>query len=110
VNHSADGFVFAARLSDFPESGVLPLEVDDHYVVLVRLEGQVYCLEDVCTHDGGPLGEGELLGHCLVCPRHGAQFDVRSGDAVTMPATEPTTSYAVRLVGDEVLVKLSTEY
>lgn len=52
------------------------------------------------------LGDGELIDHCLVCPRHGAHFDVRTGDAVTMPATEPTVAHEVRVTGDEVFVRL----
>ncbi len=53
------------------------------------------------------LGDGELDGHCLVCPRHGAKFDVRTGEAVAMPATEPTTRFAVKIDGDSVLVAIS---
>lgn len=81
-------------------------EVEDRFVVLVRYEDDVYCVEDVCTHDGGTLGDGELDGHCLVCPRHGAKFDVRTGEAVAMPATEPTIAFEVKLDGDMVMVKM----
>jgi 3-phenylpropionate/trans-cinnamate dioxygenase ferredoxin subunit len=101
-------FLEAASVSDIPESGKLCVEVDDHYVVIVRIDDQFYCLDDVCTHDGGTLGDGELDGFCLSCPRHGAQFDVRDGSAVTMPATEPTGSHAVRVDGDKIFVRLST--
>lgn len=99
-------FVKVARMADFDSSHKLCVEVDDRFIVLVHLEGQVYCVDDVCTHDGGPLGEGELEGFCLVCPRHGAKFDVRTGDAVAMPATEPTASHEVRIDGDQILVRL----
>lgn len=102
-----NGYIEVATVSSFPESGILPLEVDDRFIVLVKFEGQYFCLDDVCTHDGGPLGEGGLLGNCLVCPRHGAQFDIRSGQPVTMPATEPTTTHLVSIDGDSILVKLS---
>jgi 3-phenylpropionate/trans-cinnamate dioxygenase ferredoxin subunit len=101
-------FLEAARVCDIPESGKLCVEVDDHYVVIVRIADQFYCLDDVCTHDGGTLGDGELDGFCLTCPRHGAQFDVRDGRAVTMPATEPTGSHSVRVDGDKIFVRLST--
>ncbi len=99
-------FVKVATLSDIAEGGRLSLEVGDRYIVLVRLDGTVYCLDDVCTHDGGPLGDGELEDHCLVCPRHGAKFDVRTGEAVAMPATEPTARHDVKLDGDSIWVKL----
>jgi 3-phenylpropionate/trans-cinnamate dioxygenase ferredoxin subunit len=75
-------------------------------VVLVRYDQQIYCIEDLCTHDGGTLGDGELEGFCLVCPRHGAKFDVRDGHVVCMPATEDTPSHEVRIDGDQVLVRL----
>ncbi len=75
-------------------------------MVLVRYDSQVYCIEDLCTHDGGTLGDGELDGFCLVCPRHGAKFDVRNGHVVCMPATEDTPSHEVRIDGDRVLVRL----
>jgi 3-phenylpropionate/trans-cinnamate dioxygenase ferredoxin subunit len=100
-------FMTVAKLGDIPSSGKLCLEVEDRFVVIVRIEDQFFCLDDVCTHDGGPLGEGELTGFCLACPRHGAQFDVRTGAAVTMPATEPTVIHEIRVVGDELQVRLA---
>lgn len=80
--------------------------VDDCIVVVVRLENEVYCLDDVCTHDGGPLGEGRLEGYSLVCPRHGARFDVRTGQALTMPATEPTRRHDVKIMDGVVWVRI----
>ena len=103
-----DGFIEVARVADFPANGKACYEVNDRFLVLVRLGGQFFCVEDVCTHDGGPLSAGELEGNCLVCPRHGAQFDVRTGQAVTMPATEPTASHPVKVEGDWILVKLES--
>lgn len=100
-------FIEVAKLADMPASGKLCVELDDHFLVIVLIEGEYYCIEDVCTHDGGTLGDGALDGFCISCPRHGAQFDVRNGHAVTMPATEATGSYAVRIEGDAILVKPS---
>lgn len=100
-------FVEVAKISDMPASGKLCTEINDRFIVIVCVQGQYYCVDDVCTHDGGPLGEGELEGFCLTCPRHGAQFDVRDGRAVTMPATEPTASHAVRVTDDTIYVRLA---
>ena len=102
-------FIAVATIDAFPASNKLCLEVDDRFVVLVRLGADFYCLDDLCTHDGGPLGSGDLVGNCLVCPRHGARFDVRTGEAVTMPATEPTGSHSVKVEGNQIFVKLSEE-
>ncbi len=100
-------FKTVAKTGDVPPSGKLCLEIEDRFVVIVRVEQQYFCLDDVCTHDGGPLGEGELLGYCLACPRHGAQFDVRTGAAVMMPATEATVVHELRIVGDDIQIRLS---
>jgi 3-phenylpropionate/trans-cinnamate dioxygenase ferredoxin component len=101
-------FVKVASLSELAAGGGrLCREVGDYYVVLIQIDQQVYCLEDVCTHDGGPLGEGELREGCLVCPRHGAKFDVRDGRAVSMPATEATRTFPVRMDGDNILIQVS---
>lgn len=103
---SSDGFVTVAKRSKLQDPSKQTFEVDGQWVVLVCLDGQVYCLDDVCTHDGGTLGDGELDHGCLVCPRHGAKFDVKTGDAVAMPATEPTLVHEVRVVEDDVQVRL----
>ncbi len=102
-------FMRVARVQDLPEAGKLTVEFGDHLLLLVRVAGQIHCLDDVCTHDGGPLGEGPLCGHEIVCPRHGARFDVRDGRAVKMPATEATRVHEVRVDGDDILVKLAAE-
>lgn len=102
-------FVRVGRVSDFPDPGKQLLEVDDRLVVLFHVEGQFYCLEDLCTHDGGPLGEGCLEGHSIACPRHGAKFDIRDGRALTMPATEATPAHEVKVDGEEIFVRINEE-
>ena len=102
-------FVKVARASEIPQGGKVYAEVMDRLVVLIRAGGQIYCIDDVCTHDGGPLGEGELDGFQIICPRHGARFDVRTGQALTMPATERTRVHEVKFEGDDVLVKIVDE-
>lgn len=100
-------FVPVAKLSELAETGKKLLELDDRLLVLVQVGGKYFCVEDVCTHDGGPLGEGRLDGFDLICPRHGARFDVRDGRAKTMPATERTGSYAVKVEGETIYVALA---
>ena len=98
-------YVKVARADEIPPGEKKIVEVDGLLVVLVNLDGEFYAIEDVCTHDGGPLGEGELEGHELICPRHGARFDVRTGEALTLPAFEPAPTYEVRLENGDVLVE-----
>lgn len=93
-------------MNEIPDPGKVPLEVNERLVVLLHVGGRFFCLEDLCTHDGGPLGEGELADNTIACPRHGAKFDIRTGAALTMPATEPTKSFEVKVEGGEVYVKI----
>jgi len=99
-------FVKVAAVAGFPDPGKQLVEVDDRLVVLFHVGGSFYCLDDVCTHDGGPLGEGELCGVEIACPRHGAKFDIRDGHALTMPATENTVAHEVKVEGGSVYVRI----
>ena len=106
TSNTSTNYVFACKLSELKPNVPLACEVNDRFVVLALLDGKVFCIEDTCTHDGGTLGDGELVGNCLVCPRHGAKFDIRTGAAMCMPATEGTLSHEVQIRGDEVFVQL----
>ena len=99
--------VRVCRVSDLPDPGKGVFEVRGRMIALFHVSGTFWALEDRCTHDGGPLAEGELRGYTIVCPRHGAQFDIRTGQAKTMPAVMATPAYKVVVQGDEVFVELS---
>ena len=76
-------------------------------VALCRLEdGDLYAIENRCTHDDGPLGEGELDGDRIECPRHGALFDVTSGRAVTLPAIGKVRCFAVKVVDGDIQIEI----
>ncbi|MGE5526608.1 MAG: non-heme iron oxygenase ferredoxin subunit [Rhodospirillaceae bacterium] len=81
------------------------LEVDGTAVVVFNIEGDYYAIEDVCTHDGGQLTGGTVEGDQIVCPRHGARFCIRTGDALTPPAYEPTAKFPVRVHEGNVQVR-----
>ena len=98
-----------ANVEDLDSSGKTVLEVEDRIVVLVHVDGGFYGLDDVCTHDDGPLSDGELDGCDLICPRHGARFDVCSGKAKSLPATRSTISHEVKVENGEVFVKVSED-
>lgn len=100
-------FQHVANLTEIPDPGRLVVEIDDQLVVLLRVSGEVFAIDDVCTHDGGPLSEGELDDHTIACPRHGAKFDIRTGAALTMPATRPTKVHDVKIEGDDVFVRIN---
>jgi 3-phenylpropionate/trans-cinnamate dioxygenase ferredoxin subunit len=100
-------FVRVAKVTDLPDPGKLILEVEDSVVLLFRVDGRFYCIDDTCTHDGGPLSEGRLDGHAIACPRHGAKFDISTGQPLTMPATEPTLAHEVKVEGEDVYVRIN---
>jgi 3-phenylpropionate/trans-cinnamate dioxygenase ferredoxin subunit len=101
-------FVPVAKVTDVPDPGKELVEVGERLVVLIHAAGHWYALDDVCTHDGGPLSEGPLdpAAGTIACPRHGAKFDVKTGAALTMPATKPTKIHQVKIEGDRVLIRL----
>ena len=97
-------FVRVASVDEIPEGRAIVVDIDYDSLALARVDGEVYCIDNICTHDGGPLGEGELDGTTLECPRHGARFDVCTGRAMTFPAVVPVNTYDVRIDGTDVLV------
>ena len=98
-------------VSDFVDPSSSLVEVDDEAVVLIHAAGSFYALDDVCTHDGGPLSDGPLHTEeeppSIACPRHGAKFALSDGAALTMPATKPTRSHEVKVEEGQVLAKLN---
>lgn len=102
-------FVAVIKTSELPEAGKTVVEVGDRIVALFHVSGTFWALDDVCTHDGGTLADGQLDGHSIACLRHGAKFDIRDGRALTMPATQPTTAHEVKVEGDQVLIRLNEE-
>jgi 3-phenylpropionate/trans-cinnamate dioxygenase ferredoxin subunit len=100
-------FVKVAARSELPPGGKKLADVDGRAIALFNVDGSFFAIDDVCTHDGGPLAEGELSGAEIECPRHGARFDVRTGKAVSFPAFEPVTTHRVDVRGDEIFVSLN---
>jgi 3-phenylpropionate/trans-cinnamate dioxygenase ferredoxin subunit len=100
----ADGFVTVARVGEIPAGGVKVVRLGDVPVAVFHVDGAYYALEDVCTHDGGPLAEGMLEGDVIECPRHGARFDVKTGAVLSLPAIVPVPTYEVKVEGDEIKV------
>ncbi len=99
-------FVRVCAVSDISDPGREVFEVDDRFIVLFHQDGCFYAIDDECTHDGGPLSEGVLDGFQIVCPRHGARFDIRDGRVLSMPAAADTPSYEVKVEGAEVFVAI----
>ena len=94
------------QVEDFPEGKVKIVRVDGERVAICNVEGTLYAVEDRCTHDDAPLGEGDLEGCEIECPRHGARFDVRDGSVTLAPAVYPIETYDIEVRGDEVFVSI----
>lgn len=102
-------YVAVGREDEVPEGEVRVFEYEDERIAVARVDGRLFAIADVCTHDDGPLGEGSLDGCEITCPRHGARFDVRTGAVTRMPAAVPVRSYPVRSEDGRILVELETE-
>ena len=101
-------FIRVADVSEVSDPGKHLVEVEGEVVALFHVEGRFYAIDDVCTHDGGPLVDGELVGYKIACPRHGAKFDIRTGAALSMPAVRPTRAHAVKVDAGGVWVALGS--
>jgi 3-phenylpropionate/trans-cinnamate dioxygenase ferredoxin subunit len=88
--------------ADLPNGERLFVEIADKPIVVFNIAGKYFAIGDVCTHDDGPLGDGELEGYEVVCPRHGGQFDVRTGKVTSMPAVVDIPAYPVRVVNGNI--------
>jgi 3-phenylpropionate/trans-cinnamate dioxygenase ferredoxin subunit len=78
------------------------VEIDEKPIVLFNIAGGYYAIADVCSHDDGPVGDGELDGYTITCPRHGAQFDIRNGEVLSLPAIVDIPAYPVRVVNGKI--------
>ena len=100
-------FINAAKKSEITDGGKLLVEVDDRLVILFQVGDSYFCIDDVCTHDGGTLSDGSFEGFEIACPRHGAKFDVRCGSVTCMPATQDTVAHETKVDGDTIQVKIN---
>ena len=96
-------FVKVARTTELAPGEKMLVEYDGEDVGIFNIDGEFYAISDVCTHDDGTLVEGRLDGDCIVCPRHGARFNVKTG-AQTMPAFSPVPLYQITIEGDDILI------
>lgn len=101
-------FFKAGRLEEIPASGLRSFVVGKKRILIARYQDAVYAIEDRCTHDDGPLSEGEYFECQVECPRHGARFDVRNGQALCLPAVGNVEVYNVEVRDGEIYVSLPT--
>lgn len=90
-------WIEVAHVGDIPPGEFRPVAVNGAMLVLFNLDGEYFALDDVCTHDGGPLSDGVVQGDNVACPRHGACFSIRTGAVTAPPAVEPVRAFPVRV-------------
>jgi glycine betaine catabolism B len=101
----SEDFVKVANTNDIQPSHMKEVQLDGQNICLVNVEGKYYAINNICTHEGGPLADGTLEGYEVECPWHGSKFDVRTGEVKEPPASEPEPTYQVKLDGSNVLIK-----
>lgn len=106
----ADEFVKVATTDEIGDGDRLIVQIGRKWVAVFNCDGEYFAIEDRCTHDDGPLAEGEFDGCEIACPRHGARFDVRTGAVVSAPAFVPVPTYAVKVEGDDVMVATKKQH
>ena len=99
-------YVTVGKSSDVPVGQARVVTAQGRRLALCNVNGTIHVIDDTCTHDDGPLGEGTLIGHAIECPRHGARFDVRTGAVLSMPAAFPVKAYKSRIENGEIQVEL----
>ncbi len=102
-------FFQIGNVDELPVGERLFLEIGDLAIVVFNIAGELYAIADVCSHDEGPVGDGELEGYQVICPRHGARFDVRTGAVLSLPAVVDIPAYPVRVVDSQIEVGVPEE-
>jgi len=98
-------WIEVARIDDFPIGACRVVHTNGVRIAVFRLESGFYAIEDVCSHDGGELASGTLSGREITCPRHGARFDITTGEVTAPPAYEPVAVLPVRITAGLVFVR-----
>ena len=99
-------FVKVAIMNEIAPGQARLVNIKGKEIALFNIEGTFFALENACTHEEGPLAEGELEGHEVTCPWHGARFDVRTGQVLCAPAYEDAARYNVRVTGTDIEVEI----
>lgn len=99
-------FVKAANTNDIAPGRARLVNVKGRHIVLFNVGGEFFALDNACTHEEGPLAEGEIEGHEVTCPWHGARFDIRTGEVLCPPAYDDVARYAVRVTGTVIEVEV----
>ncbi|TLX88626.1 MAG: Rieske 2Fe-2S domain-containing protein [Thaumarchaeota archaeon] len=107
-NLKNEGFVKVAKKSDIPLSNMKELQVNGQSVCVANIDGKYFAINNICSHEGGPLADGKLQGYEVECPWHQSKFDMRTGEVKAPPAVEQQATYEVTIFGEDVMLKPSS--
>ena len=99
-------FSKVARLPDLRTGKLMCVQPQGQRIALAYVDGKVFAVDDMCSHEDASLSKGSLHGECVTCPLHGSRFDLNTGAALDEPAEEPVKTYPVRIEGDDILIQL----
>lgn len=97
-------FVTVAPVEELPAGERMVVEINRKWVAIFNVNGEYHAIQDICSHDGGELAEGELTGCEIACPRHGAKFDIRTGKVLSAPALVDIPAFEVRVIDGQIQV------
>lgn len=106
MTDTRDDYVPFCALEELPPGAKKAVKFEDQWVMVVNVSSQLYAVSGMCSHQTKPLWNGRVRNCKITCPVHGARFDLKTGDALDLPATKPIDTYPVRVVGDQVEVCL----
>jgi 3-phenylpropionate/trans-cinnamate dioxygenase ferredoxin subunit len=102
-------FIAVATVTELGNGERLLFDIGGESIALFNIAGEYFAIADICSHDDGPVAEGDLYDHEIECPRHGARFDLRTGSALSLPAVVDIPAYPVRIEGNDILIGLPKE-
>jgi 3-phenylpropionate/trans-cinnamate dioxygenase ferredoxin subunit len=102
-------YISIGPVGELQDGQRLFIDIDELQIVVFNISGNYYAIADVCSHDDGPVGEGNIEGFVIGCPRHGARFDIRTGKALSLPAFVDIPAYPVRIVNGDIEIGIPAE-
>ena len=94
------------NVNNFPVNTHRSVEIADQRLIISNIDGQFFAVQDICTHDGGILSDGDFIDGELVCPRHGARFSAKTGDVLAPPAYESLSTFPTRIKDGKIQIEL----
>ena len=98
-------WIDVSNINDFKSGSKKVIDIDGTMVIVVNIAGNYFAIEDICTHDGGDLSGGRIEADTIICPRHGAKFCLKTGEALTPPAFEAVSTFPTRIVEHKLQVR-----